>query len=111
MTSEKRSGRVLALIQKLAANFIEREADIVGALLTVTRVEITPSFKEARIFVSVWPEKKEGEVKKFLENSQKEFYEYMKKNIKIKYMPFFEFKIDEGERARQRVEEILRKNK
>ncbi|MEK7566556.1 MAG: ribosome-binding factor A [Patescibacteria group bacterium] len=108
---QKRAERANSLIQKLAANFIEREINPAGALTTVTRIEIAPSFKEVRIFVSVWPETKEGGIRDALLTAKKDFYEYMKKNFKIKYMPAFDFEIDKGEKARQRIEEILQKNK
>lgn len=111
MISQKRAGRAHSLIQKLAAEFIEREIDRAGVLVTATRIEITPGFKEAKIFISVWPEDKEKKIMKSLENSKKEFYKYMKDHFKIKYMPVYEFKIDEGEKARLKVEEILRNSK
>ena len=103
----KRIERARSLIQKLAADFIEREINPAGTLTTITRTETSPGFKEVRIFVSVWPEMKEGEVLKALKTAKRDFYEYMKKNFKIKYMPVFVFEIDKGERARQRIEEIL----
>lgn len=111
MISQKRAGRAYSLIQKLAAEFIEREIDTAGVLITATRIETTPGFKEAKIFISVWPEDKEKKIMKTLENSKKEFYKYMKDRFKIKYMPVFEFELDKGEKARLKVEEILRKEK
>ena len=108
---QQKAGRALSLIQKLAAEFIEREINPANTLTTVTRLEINPSFKEVRIFVSVWPEAKESGVMGALFRAKKDFYEYMKENFKIKYMPSFEFRLDEGERARQRIEEILKKDK
>ncbi|MBI2507209.1 MAG: ribosome-binding factor A [Candidatus Niyogibacteria bacterium] len=111
MISQKRAGRAHSLILKLAADFIKREIDAVGVLVTATRIEITPGFKEAKIFISVWPEGGEKEIMRSLENSKKELYKYMKERFKIKYMPVFEFKIDKGEKARMKVEEILKKEK
>ena|SRR3989344_3831100 len=108
---QKRIERASALIQKLAAEFIERNINPVGVLATVTWVELKPAMKDALIFVSVWPESRGEEVMGALESSKKEFYEYMKENFKIKYMPSFRFRLDEGERARQKIEEILQKNK
>lgn len=108
---QKKAGRARSLIQKLAADFIERQINPAGTLTTVTRIETSPSFKEVGIFISVWPELKEGEVFKALKTAKRDFYEYMKKNFKIKYMPVFAFKLDEGERMRQKIEEILQKNK
>ena len=109
MISQKREGRASALIQKLAAEFIGREISSPGILITVSRIEISRAFQEVKIFVTIWPESREKEIMKSLENSKKEFYEYMKEHFKVKYMPAFEFRVDRGEKARQKVEEILSK--
>ena len=103
---QERAGSV---IQKLAADFISRNIDIAGALVTVIRVEISPGFSQAHIFFSVWPETKEREVINGLRNNFGGFYEYMKKNLKIKYMPVFKFEIDSGEKARFKIESLLKK--
>ena len=105
---QERAGSV---IQKLAADFISRNIDIAGALVTVIRVEISPGFSQANIFFSVWPEEREREVLRALKNNFGGFYEYVKKNLKIKYMPVFKFEIDSGEKARFKIESILKKDK
>ncbi len=111
MANAKRPDRALSLIQKLAADFIERGINPRETITTVTRVELSPGMKDARVFISVWPEKREQEVLALLKEAKRDFYEYMKKNFKIRYMPVFEFRADGGERARQKIEEILKSSK
>ena len=111
MANAKRSERAQTLILKLAADFIERDINPKETVTTVTIVELSPGMKEARVFISVWPDSREPEVLGLLKEARRDFYEYMKKNFKIKYMPSFEFRADGGERARQKIEEILKNNK
>ncbi|MBI5787106.1 MAG: ribosome-binding factor A [Candidatus Niyogibacteria bacterium] len=107
----KRQEKANSAIQKLAAGFIQRNIDIAGVMTTVTRVETSPGFGEAKIFFSVWPEEKEEEVLKALKNNLGDFYEYAKKNLKIKYMPSFKFEVDTGEKTRFKIESILKKQR
>ncbi|MEK7599282.1 MAG: ribosome-binding factor A [Patescibacteria group bacterium] len=107
----RRKERSPSLIKKLAAEFIGRNIGLAGVVITVTRVEIKSGFGRIEIFISVWPENKEKEIAAELKESERDFYEYMLKNFKIKYMPSFSFEIDRGEKARLKVEEILKKNR
>jgi len=61
MANAKRSERAQTLILKLAADFIERDINPKETVTTVTRVELSPGMKEARVFISVWPDSREPE--------------------------------------------------
>lgn len=107
----RRQERANSTIQRFVADFVERNIGEPNVLITILRVETNQSFTEVRIFLSVWPETKEKEVLKEIRGKRQDFYEYMKKKLKIKYMPEFRFEIDRGEKIRQKVEEILQKKK
>ena len=92
-------------IQKLAGKFIEVESNR-DSLITVTSVNLTKDFKKAIIFVTVFPETQEDTVLNFLKRLRSEFRDFVKKNTRIGRLPFFDFAIDKGEKARQRIEDI-----
>ena len=54
----ERKEKVENMLKKLSAQFIEREGDKTS-LITVTHVDISPDFTNAKIFISVLPEAKE----------------------------------------------------
>lgn len=92
-------------IRKIASNFIEQESNR-KSLITVTDVKMTTDFKKAQVFVTVFPEEFEAHALDFLKRLRADFRDYVKKNSRIGRVPFFDFVIDGGEKARQRIEDI-----
>lgn len=107
----KRLERTRSLLKRLAAQFIARNISLAGVMTTVTRVEIASNINTATIFLSIWPREKEKEMMSLLSAARKDFWAYLSRNLKMKRMPSFRFEIDEGEKARVRIEEILQKEK
>lgn len=107
MTND-RHDRVASLLRESVAKFIEGEANS-NPLITVTRVIITPNYRQATVFVTTIPEGKEEDALIFLKRSGKELRGYIKKHNRMKYIPFIDFEIDYGERHRQHIDEIVRK--
>lgn len=93
------------IIRRLAAEFIRDEGGK-SSLITVTRVELNPSGKDAVIFFTTIPEKEEDTALKFLERKAPEFKYFVTKESRIGFPPHLRFKIDYGERNRQRLDEI-----
>jgi len=92
-----RKKRVSEQISQLAAEFFKREAGR-SALLTVTKADISDDFKNATIYFTVFPEEKENAALRFAERHGSEFREFAKKNLSLRVIPFFTFKIDIGEK-------------
>lgn len=102
---ELKRNKTQEILKRLAAEFIRNEAT--GAsLLTVTRVEISPTGKEAKIFFTTLPESQEDTALKFLERKRPEFKDYLMDHSRLGIIPRIDFKIDYGERNRQRLDEI-----
>lgn len=93
-------------LRKHAAMFIERESTS-QSLITVTRVSISPDFKNATIFFTTLPESEENTALLFLQRKRPEIRDYLKKHLKTRIIPFIDIKIDEGERNRQKVDLLL----
>lgn len=94
-------------LRKIFADFIERESNK-SSLVTVTRCDIAPNFKNATVFISVLPEDKEDQVVAFLERRKWDARDYVKKNLKTRIIPFVDFQIDYGEKNRQKIDQLLK---
>ncbi len=101
----ERKEKIESEILKVAATFLEIESDKTS-LITVTRVDISPDFKNADIYITVLPEKKEDDALYFAKRKMSDFKDYVKKHMRIKSIPFFNIRIDVGEKNRQRIEEL-----
>ena len=96
---------IAEVLHRKAAEFA-REESTGASLLTITRVDLSPTGKEAKIFFTTLPEKEEGTALKFLERKTPEFYTYLREESRIGIIPHIDFKIDYGERNRQRLDKL-----
>lgn len=96
---------IAEILHRLAAKFVHDESSP-ASLLTITRVELSPTGKEAKIFFTTLPEKQEDTALKFLERKTPEFKKYIRDNSRIGLVPHIDFKIDYGERNRQRLDQL-----
>ncbi len=100
-----RSEKLAEELQHLAANFLQRESNRTS-LITVTRCELSDNQKYATIFISVFPTDNEEAAEEFVKRKRTEFVEYVHDNSKIGRIPTLSFKIDYGEKNRQRLDEL-----
>lgn len=107
--SEYRGEKIANHIRELAALFIEREAGVTS-MITVTRVELSPDNKKATIMISVLPREKENAAYGFIKRNLGDLRKYVTKGLKINPIPFLDVEIDEGEKNRQKIDELLTKS-
>lgn len=100
-----RNDRLLSIFRELAAAFIRNEANT-PPLITVTGANVSSDFAHATIFVTVYPEEDEERALNFLKRKGGDFRGYAKKNASLKVIPFFDFKIDVGERHRRNFDSL-----
>lgn len=93
------------IIHRLAAKFVRDEASN-ASLLTITRIELSPTGKETKIYFTTLPEDQEDTALKFLIRKIPEFKIYLRNESRIGLVPHINFKIDYGERNRQRLDEL-----
>lgn len=105
MPSERQE-KMSELIRKHVATFIERESTP-QSLITVTHVSISPDFKNTTIFFTTIPEKEQETALLFLQRKRSDIRDYLKKQMKTRIIPFVDIKIDEGERNRQKIDQLL----
>lgn len=93
------------IIRELASKFILQE-NSGASMITVTRIETDGSAKYVTVLFSVLPESKEKSASEFLMRKRSDFRIYVSNNSRLNPLPIFDFKIDIGEKNRQRIDEI-----
>ncbi len=104
----RRQEKINSFIRELASEFILREVAARGALITVTRASISANLKNLKIFMTIFPDKKEGQTLMEIKKHYRDWQECLAKNLKTKFLPRSEFLIDAGEKSAMKVEELLK---
>ena len=107
--SDFRNEKIQNQIKELAALYIEREAGPTS-LITVTRVLMTPDNRNAKIMITVLPKEKEQAAYGFIKRNLGDLRKHITKQLKINPIPFLDVAIDEGEKNRQKIDELLLKS-
>ncbi|MBI5078185.1 MAG: ribosome-binding factor A [Candidatus Yonathbacteria bacterium] len=100
-----RQDKMRAFLRAIAAEFFTREAGH-RSLITVTDATISPDFKHGTIYITCFPTSEEGRALDFAKRKRSDLREYIKSHAHLKALPILEVKIDEGERNRQRIDEL-----
>jgi len=104
-TDARREGRVIGIIKEAASEFLLRESNQTS-LLTVTSVALADRGKKATVYFTVFPESKQKGAVDFTKRRRSDFKEFLKNHTRLQHLPFVDFKIDQGEKNRQKIEEI-----
>jgi ribosome-binding factor A len=99
--------KVSLLIKDAAADFLNRESNRTS-LITVTGANISKDFAKATVFFTVFPDDQQEQVLHFARRKRADFKTYLKSHLRLRRIPFVDFEIDEGEKHRQRIDEISR---
>ncbi len=105
--SRFRGEKIANQIKEYSALYIERITGLTS-LITVTRVILSDDKKHAKIMISVLPIEKEAAAYGFIRRNLGEIRKYVFKNLKINPIPYLEVEIDEGEKNRQKIDELLK---
>lgn len=93
-------------LKELAAEFVSLNSNRTS-LITITNAELTGTCEKITFYVSVFPEEAEGPAIGFLLRKRGECKQYLKEKSRVQRIPHVEFAIDEGEKNRRRVDELL----
>jgi ribosome-binding factor A len=102
-----RQARLGKLIREELGKAIIREIEFVGALPTVTSVDLDPKLETAKVGISVWPSEEAPRVLAELAKGGRALRNAVMKRVRIKYMPRFVFEIDHGHENAAAVEKLL----
>ena len=100
--------RVEELITHLAAEFIARESNGTS-LITATRTKLSAQNDRAEVFVTVFPDELLHSALDFLNRQADAFRIHLKSHARLRSLPRVTFSHDEGERGRQRLDELGKK--
>ena len=107
--SKFRTEKIQEQIKELSAIFIEKESTGTS-FITVTRVETSPDNRYATIFITVMPQEKENAAYGFIKRNLGELRKFITEKFPIHPIPYLDIKIDEGEKHRQKIDELLKNN-
>lgn len=99
------------LLRSQLANLINQEVNLENGLITVSYVECSPDLRYAKIGISVLPENLTGSALKKLRQSSNQFSRDLKKELNLKYIPRFNWVIDNTEKNAAEIEKTLAKIK
>lgn len=105
--SVRRKEKATSLLSRLIPEFIKKFS-FGKTIVTVTRLEISDDLMFVKIFVSAYPQAGEKQAMALLSKKSKDIRKYIGARVRWKFLPELIFLVDEGEKNRQRIEEILK---
>ena len=104
-----RLDRVNELIKKTLAKIISEEIEIPSdVFVTVVKVDTSRDLRYTRVFLSVFPEKRFGEIFRLLERRIYFLQGILNKNLSMKPLPRIEFVADKTEAEADKIEKLLK---
>ena len=103
----KRTEQVSSELLSLISQIIEKEIEMPGCFVTITSVSITPDLKIANIYFTTIPDTHEKQAIKILKSSSQVMQKSLKSKIRFYTIPKLRFFIDEGDKKRRTVYEVL----
>ncbi|MBA7500144.1 Ribosome-binding factor A [subsurface metagenome] len=109
MSSSKRSEQLEKALIREINNIIYRKInDPRIKFVTITRIKVSPDLKYADVFVTIFNDKdQQKKALKGLKNATKFIRGELGKDLKLRYVPKIEFKIDEDLEHQYKLLEII----
>jgi ribosome-binding factor A len=106
----RRTEKVDALLQKEVGEFLNKME--LAALTTISKVEVTPDLRLAKIWVTILADPKiQAVVFEDLTHSLHELQKSLNNKLKMRYVPRISFVIDHSEEYSSHIESLLKKIK
>lgn len=103
---QSRHDRFVKELKKHGSDFLNTLSNRTS-LITITRIDLSADTKRSTFFISVLPETKEAEALEFLNRRARDAQHYIGDKIKVRRTPSVTFVLDQGEKNRQRIDELL----
>lgn len=100
--------RVNSTLREVLAEEIERMSDSRLELVSVTAVDTAPNLRSAIVYVDVLGDAAREPALAALRGAAKRLQAVIGTQVRMKYTPTLEFKIDPGITGGERIEQILR---
>lgn len=106
MLNNFKDERMASLITELASKYFNIESNK-DALITIIKTEMENRGKIAKVFFTVLPDEKQESVLEFMNRKSRDFRRYLTETRAFGFAPNIKFLLDQGERNRQRIDELL----
>ncbi|OGY43465.1 MAG: ribosome-binding factor A [Candidatus Buchananbacteria bacterium RIFCSPHIGHO2_02_FULL_40_13] len=83
----------------------------IGSLATITKVKTSADLKQAKIFLSIWPESKQREIMSLLINSLPKIQSALNNRLTLRNIPKLRFIIDETGQDVAKLDQLLKELK
>jgi len=100
--------RVNSTIREVLADEIERMNDARLEFVSITGVDTSANLREAVVYVDVLGEDDRDDALRALQGASKRLQSVLGSQVRMKYTPTLEFRMDPGVTSGQRIEQILR---
>lgn len=117
MSSDKHQRRIQRIekeVQEVLARYIISHHSAIGggALVTITRVDMTSDLRSAKVLVSIFGDAiKPKQVLENLEENRVEMQEELNHQLELRYCPKLSFELDTGFEKSMAINQTLRKIK
>lgn len=106
-----RKEQVQSTLQRAISQVLARQISdprIVG-MISVTRIDISPDLRNAKVYVSVLPEKYQQRSVQGLRHASGHIYSLVCKVVALRIVPKFDFRLDESLKKQDAVFEDIRR--
>lgn len=97
------------LLQRQLAEIINQEVQLEGVLLTVGYLDLSPDLKQAKIGVSVLPDKYYGQALEELRRASGVIRAHLAKRLQWRVVPKLAWEIDGREKNAAALEEVFKR--
>ena len=107
-SNSHRLGRINSELQNEIAKVINYELKNIKGIVSVTRVNITPDLRYAKVYVSILDNKNAGKTMETLKKDSKFIRGRIANTINLRITPELVFEYDDSELQGERIDQILR---
>lgn len=106
--SVPRMPKVNSTLREVLADEVERMNDSRLEMVSITGVETAPNLRHAIVYIDALGSEDHREALDALRGAAKRLQSAIARQVKMKYTPTLEFKVDRGVVEGERIDEILR---
>ncbi len=107
-SNSHRLGRINSELQNEIAHVINYELKNIKGIVSVTRVNITPDLRYAKVYVSILDNKNAGKTMETLKKDSKFIRGRIANTVNLRITPELVFEYDDSELQGERIDQILR---
>ncbi|AKM82747.1 TPA: 30S ribosome-binding factor RbfA [Candidatus Berkelbacteria bacterium] len=106
--STRRVEKVSALLKRELSELIRNDLSEQFGLITIMDIDITPDFKDAKVYISIFNTEEEDKILKTLEGKTRAYQKVLGDKLRMKFTPHLTFKTDNYQEKVDRVDELLK---